>query len=101
LAGCTSETNLAGRRAIIVFNHVSYVDPIAMVAVFAPSGIAKASVASIPCFGVFAIALQFLFVRRRGTSDVANKHSVVGHATEKIAERAADPRQVTGRCPSG
>ena len=39
-------------RAIIVFNHVSYVDAAVLGGVFAPSGVVKASLAHMPLFGV-------------------------------------------------
>lgn len=41
-------------RAMLVFNHVSYVDGIILGAYFLPCGLAKASVADIPFFGTFA-----------------------------------------------
>ncbi len=82
-------------RPIIVFNHVSYLDGIILASIFAPSGIAKASVAKMPFFGVATRALQFLFILRRGTTDEQNKHILTGNPTEKIAERAVDPRQAT------
>ena len=40
----------------MVFNHVSYTDGIALGAYFLPCGVAKASVADIPFFGVFTKA---------------------------------------------
>ncbi|KAL3162290.1 hypothetical protein ABBQ32_009979 [Trebouxia sp. C0010 RCD-2024] len=79
-------------RPIIIFNHVSYLDGIVMAAIFAPSGIAKASVANMPFFGVCTRALQFLFILRRGTTDEHNPHIYHGKPAEKIAERAVDPR---------
>lgn len=63
-----------------------------MAAIFAPSGIAKASVAKMPFFGVCTRALQFLFILRRGTTDEQNPHIYNGKPAEKIAERAVDPR---------
>ena len=79
-------------RPIIVFNHVSYLDGIVLASIFAPSGVAKASVAQMPFFGVFTRALQFLFVRRKGTTDEQNPHIFSGDVTTAIAERSADPR---------
>jgi lysophosphatidylcholine acyltransferase/lyso-PAF acetyltransferase len=80
-------------RAICVFNHVSYVDAIVMTHFFALSGVAKASVAGIPFVGAIAVALQFLFVQRRGSADARNKHTqLAGKTVEKIAARAADDR---------
>ena len=52
----------------------------------------QASVADLPFFGTFTRALQFLFVERKGTTDMHNKHSVSGNTTLRIGKRAADPR---------
>ena len=79
-------------RPIIVFNHVSYLDGIILASIFAPTGIAKASVATMPFFGVCTRALQFLFILRRGTTDEQNKHILSGKPAEMIAKRAVDPR---------
>ncbi|KAK9843883.1 hypothetical protein WJX84_004630 [Apatococcus fuscideae] len=79
-------------RAIIAFNHVSYMDPYVMVKVFAPCGLAKIGVVKLPFLGDFARALQFLFVQRKGTEDKANKLAIHGSSTQRMAERAADPR---------
>lgn len=80
-------------RAICVFNHHSYVDAIAMTHFFATSGVAKAAVADLPFIGPIAVALQFLFVLRRGSHDVRNKHTqLAGKTVEKIAARAGDSR---------
>ena len=66
-----------------------------MTAYFAPSGVAKASIANIPFIGAITVALQFLFVNRRGSADVTNRYTqAAGQAVEKMAERAADHRQV-------
>lgn len=53
----------------------------------------QASVASIPFIGAIAVALQFLFVQRRGSADKTNKHTqLAGKAIEKIGARAVDSR---------
>ena len=53
----------------------------------------QASVASIPFIGKITIALQFLFVQRRGSADKNNKYTqAAGQTVEKLAERAADDR---------
>jgi 1-acyl-sn-glycerol-3-phosphate acyltransferase len=79
-----------------VFNHHSYVDAIVMTAYFAPSGVAKASVAHLPFIGAITVALQFLFVQRRGSADKTNRYTqAAGQTVEKMAERAADRRCVT------
>lgn len=79
-------------RAIIVFNHPSYIDAAAIATFFTPSGVSKAGVANIPCIGLFAQALQLFFVERTGSSDRANKHVLRGDAVKAIAERAVDRR---------
>mmetsp|Transcript_6129 Transcript_6129/g.17582 ORF Transcript_6129/g.17582 Transcript_6129/m.17582 type:complete len:410 (+) Transcript_6129:361-1590(+) len=80
-------------RAICVFNHHSYVDAIVMTHFFALSGVAKASVANIPFIGAIAVALQFLFVQRRGGMDARNKHTqLAGRTVDKIAARSLDNR---------
>jgi 1-acyl-sn-glycerol-3-phosphate acyltransferase len=75
-----------------VFNHPSYIDAAAIATFFTPSGVSKAGVASIPCIGLFAQALQLFFVERTGSSDRANKHVLRGDAVKAIAERAVDRR---------
>ena len=53
----------------------------------------QASVASLPFIGTITVALQFLFVQRRGSADKNNRHTQeAGHTVEKLTERAADPR---------
>jgi hypothetical protein len=53
----------------------------------------QAPVASIPFIGAIAVALQFLFVQRRGSADKTNKHTqMAGKTVEKISARAADRR---------
>lgn len=79
-------------RAIVVFNHESYVDPLVLGALLPPSGIAKSGVAEIPFIGLFARALQFLFVERRGSRDAPNRFTLRSDPVEAIAARAADPR---------
>lgn len=76
-----------------MFNHASYVDAIVMTAYFAPSGVAKASVAHLPFIGAITVALQFLFVQRRGSADKTNRYTqAAGQTVEKMADRAADRR---------
>lgn len=76
-----------------MFNHVSYVDAIVLTHFFTLAGVAKASVANIPFIGAIAVALQFLFVQRRGSADSRNKHTqLAGKTIEKIGARAVDSR---------
>ncbi|PSC70078.1 Lysophospholipid acyltransferase LPCAT4 [Micractinium conductrix] len=77
-------------RAILVFNHPSYVDAAAIATFFTPSGVSKAGVASIPFIGLFGIALQLFFIERKGSGDKANRHVLKGDAVHAIADRAAD-----------
>ena len=86
------ERSYVQERAMIVINHVSYVDALALGQVFVPCGLAKSSVIHVPCFGTFAMMLQFLFVERRGTADEAHSKSQKGSVTALIHQRNADPR---------
>lgn len=79
-------------RAVIVFNHVSYVDAAALAALFAPCAVAKSGVARLPLVGTFAVALQTIFVERRGTRDRANRFTLQADPIAAIRERAADRR---------
>lgn len=61
---------------------------------------AKASVANLPFIGAITVALQFLFVQRRGSADKTNKHTqAAGQTVEKMAERAADRRSAAENLP--
>jgi len=60
--------------------------------------VVQASVAGIPFIGKITIALQFLFVQRRGSADKNNKYTqAAGQTVEKLAERAADDRWCPGQ----
>lgn len=60
-----------------------------------------ASVANIPFIGAIAVALQFLFVQRRGGMDARNKHTqLAGRTVDKIAARSLDNRCVAQPQPS-
>lgn len=91
---CTCEASFVDvqAKAMIVINHVSYVDALVLGQIFIPCGLAKASVIHIPCFGSFALMMQFLFVERRGTADEAHSKSMKGSVTSLIHERNADAR---------
>lgn len=76
-------------RAIVVFNHESYVDPLVLVSTIPLSGVAKAGVAGLPFIGDFARAMQWLFVERRGTADRGSRHTLKGDAAvQAIRDRA-------------
>lgn len=79
-------------RAVIVFSHESYVDAAAFVWLFTPSGVAKSGVAKIPFFGLFARALQFLFVERKHSTDRINEFTVQEDPVEALMERSKDGR---------
>ena len=49
--------NPKAQRAVVVFNHVSYLDGLAVVALLQPCCAAKRQVADIPFFGVWSRAL--------------------------------------------
>jgi len=90
-------------RAVIVFNHTSYLDGLAVTHLLQPCCAAKAQVATMPFFGVWSRALQFLFIDReiavlsngKGNGGARKGEgggvAVVG-AAAKMAQRAADPR---------
>jgi len=69
VAGAHHLAAAEGARAVIVYNHVSFLDPLALAGLAAPSGVAKAGVADAPAFGAFARALQCVFVARAGSDD--------------------------------
>lgn len=80
-------------RAILIFNHETYIDPIVIGALLPPSGVAKAGIALIPFINRFAIALQFIFIKRKDTHDKHNKYTFNGKDTVQcISQRASDPR---------
>ncbi|CAL5228764.1 g11952 [Coccomyxa viridis] len=80
-------------RAMLVFNHVSYVDGIILGAYFLPCGLAKASIADMPFFGTFCRACSFLFVERKGSGDASQTTQASrGNTTELIHERCEDLR---------
>ena len=53
-----SESRGLQARALLVINHVSYLDALVMGQVFMPCGLAKSAVTNIPCVGILACALQ-------------------------------------------
>lgn len=76
----------------LIFNHVSYIDALVLVAYFAPCGVAKAGVATLPLIGTITRGLQFLFVARSGTTDKVNKYTIQGDVRAQVAAREVDPR---------
>ena len=77
-------------RAILIFNHPSYVDAAAIAVMFTPSSVSKAGVAELPFIGLFGLALQLFFIERRGSNDAANPYVLRGDVVAAIAQRAAD-----------
>lgn len=84
--------SLQEARSIVIFNHLSYVDPLALLCLMPLSGIAKAGVAKLPLVGPLGVALQWLFVERRGSSDRSNPHTLKSDPIEAIRARCADRR---------
>ena len=56
-------------RAILVFNHDSYVDAVSTIVILEGSSVAKSGVARIPLVGRVCVALQLVFVQRRNSRD--------------------------------
>ena len=54
-------------RALLVINHVSYLDALVMGQIFMPCGLAKSAVKNIPCVGLLACALQVASPAERNT----------------------------------
>mmetsp|Transcript_80 Transcript_80/g.283 ORF Transcript_80/g.283 Transcript_80/m.283 type:complete len:453 (-) Transcript_80:706-2064(-) len=75
----------------IIFNHVSYLDALVLATYFAPCGVAKADVATLPIVGTITRSLQFLFVARSGTTDTTNRYTIVGDMRAEVAKREVDP----------
>ena len=79
-------------RAVIIFNHVSLLDAYVICAFFLPSGVAKASVATIPCIGRISQAMSLIYVERsqKNVNDVHNRFSRRGGNAKRITDRAKD-----------
>lgn len=61
---------------IIVYNHVSYCDPVVLLGcVSSCSGVAKSGVADIPLVGKITVALQYIFIARKGSNDTINRYT--------------------------
>eukprot|EP00242_Pyramimonas_sp_CCMP2087_P009895 CAMPEP_0198200788 /NCGR_PEP_ID=MMETSP1445-20131203/3727_1 /TAXON_ID=36898 /ORGANISM="Pyramimonas sp., Strain CCMP2087" /LENGTH=292 /DNA_ID=CAMNT_0043870935 /DNA_START=467 /DNA_END=1345 /DNA_ORIENTATION=+ len=85
-------------HAVVVINHVTYIDGFLMEYLAFSSGVAKASVATIPVVGTVCRALRFIFVERRtslGTLDAASRTGSVGSQSmgniQRIVHRAKQP----------
>lgn len=77
-------------RSILVFNHISYVDPAMLLTQVRSSGVSKSGVADIPFVGAIAVALQFLFIARKGTMDHVNQYTVRSDPQTAVVTRACD-----------
>jgi lysophosphatidylcholine acyltransferase/lyso-PAF acetyltransferase len=74
-------------HSILVFNHVSYTDPVLLLTQYQACGVSKAGVAEIPFIGKFPIALQFMFIARKGSADKMNKYTVKMDAQQAVLDR--------------
>lgn len=89
-------------RAVIVYNHVSFLDSLALEgACGAPSPVAKAGVADAPGFGAFARALQCVFVSRAGSDDraAADRTASLPPSPPTSRPSSADPGATTPVTP--
>lgn len=68
--------HLEKSSTIFVYNHVTFADPVVLLAVLGGhSGIAKASVAELPFVGAISRALQYIFIQRRNSvGDLGASH---------------------------
>jgi lysophosphatidylcholine acyltransferase/lyso-PAF acetyltransferase len=57
------------QRGILLCNHIGYVEILILVALYAPSVVAKAEIASYPLIGTVARAMQCVFVDRKDPAD--------------------------------
>ncbi len=69
-----------------IFNHVSYLDAIALVAIFAPSGVSKESNKRMLVIGHCVRALQNIWVPWRENAATA------GNVTKMLVDRCAEQR---------
>lgn len=65
-----------------------YIDALVLVAYFAPCGVAKAGVATLPFIGTITRGLQFLFVARSGTTGTA--HRICSHLETRFLDSFRD-----------
>jgi 1-acyl-sn-glycerol-3-phosphate acyltransferase len=82
-------------RAVVVFNHESWADPLFLGALLPPCIAAKAGAADLPLLKFYAFALRFVFVARRGSADRAHALATpagAGAGAAALAARAADSR---------
>lgn len=100
----------ADLRALIIFNHVAFADSAILMYLFAPSGVAKATLTEIPLLGTCITGFQNIYVPRESASSngdssatraafrLANKlnglpgDQPVKSVTEMVTARAMDPR---------
>eukprot|EP00887_Chlorella_sp_A99_P002956 scaffold24.g2956.t1 len=81
-------------RSIILYNHESYADGLSTAVMLGGSSVTKSAVARIPLIGMLAVAMQNVFVKRRGSRDPSLKTVLKNDddPVEVIATRAADER---------
>jgi len=71
-----------------VFNHTSWVDAVAVMYLFAPSGVSKESNAHLPLVGTCIRSFQNIYVSR-ASIELAKRRDDVPSVAEKIATRCA------------
>lgn len=76
-------------RSVLVYNHISWIDPLVLVVLFMPSGVAKAGVANLPLFGTMARALRFVFVERKGMDRQATEGSGRHRVAQSVSSGGA------------
>ena len=69
-----------------VFNHTAWVDGVALMYLFAPSGVSKESNAHLPLVGTCIRSFQNIYVSR-SSIELAKRREGVPSVAEKIARR--------------
>ena len=78
-------------KHIMVYNHVSYCDPLVLLSCVGPcSGVAKSGVATIPLVGKITVALQYILISRNGSNDKANKFTCTLDPQEAVTKRSLE-----------
>lgn len=88
-----SKRSVPDLKYTMVYNHVSYCDPIVLLGcVTSCSGVAKSGVATIPLVGKITVALQYIFISRKGSNDTINKFTCTNmEPQEAVNSRSCMP----------